>query len=619
MSVTTTTSVTTTRPPTPPTNDQEPAVPVPAPAPAPAPKSTQVAVADPVPRLPVLAAEACLHPPVDVTDVWVAQIGPHRYIRVGADAAALLSALDGERDVDGLVVVLGAPWTAALVERTLRAFVRTGLVVDAADLAAAEAAAAGADGADGAGRERRRRRWLPRRPRLPRRVSYQPPLSIQLTLVDPSRVLGRFRPALRRLMSPVARGIYLAITVAGLGALAWQGGSLMRVVSHPLGLGEYGIVLGGLLVVTGIHELGHAAVLTALGGRPRRLGVMLFYLTPAFFCDISDGWRLRHNRYRVATALAGVAVQWVCAGVAALVSLGLPAGDVHDAVVALALACYIYGVFNLTPFVKFDGYIALMSHLDIPHLRKKSMADARRAAARFLFGGRYRRELPRLWWSSLFGLCCILFPVYLVGLAAQSWLGALVTLGPVGAAGGLALIAAVIVLGLRAGWKLLVEARENGAGIVRISVVSVLIVALCAAAALLVEVPRTVRAGYLAADGRVLLVLPDGTDPAATDAGHRVDLLRTGLLAGSVIAGATTSGVAVDTGSRFAPMGTAIPVRGGPETISATFQRLDGVRLEQGTDRLQDSGLADIHLDRVSVGGWLIDTYVAPAVRSIIG
>ncbi|MEX5636257.1 daptide biosynthesis intramembrane metalloprotease [Parafrankia sp. FMc2] len=568
---------------------------------------------DPVPRHPVLAADACLHPPVDAADVWVAQVGPQRYLRVGADAAILLSALDGTRDAAELAAHLGSPWSPEVVTRSLRAFVRSGLVVDAADLADA-----------GPARPRRRLGWLPI-PRMPRRVSYQPPMSIQVTLVDPSRVLGRFRPALRRLMAPVACGIYVAIAVAGLGALAWQGGSLRRVVGHPLGLPEYGIVLGGLLLVTAVHEMGHAAVLTALGGRPRRLGVMLFYLTPAFFCDISDGWRLRHSRYRVATALAGVAVQWVCAGIAALVSLALPPGDAHDAVVGLALACYLYGIFNLTPFVKFDGYIALMSHLDIPHLRRKSMTDARRATAKILFGGRYRRELPRLRWSALFGLCCILFPVYLVAFAAQSWLGGLVAMGPVGAVAALALIGAMLFLLTRAGWRLLVEARDAGARIPRLVLVPALLVGLCVAGALSLDVPRTVRAGYVVADGQVLLALPTGSDPAATRAGYQVDLRRMGLLGGETVATATTSGQTADTGSRFAPIGTVVPVRGGPETVSATFHRLDVIRLpdgtspREGTSQLGGTGLAKVEIGRISAGGWLVSTYLAPAVRSIFG
>lgn len=34
--------------------------------------------------------------------------------------------------------------------------------------------------------------------------------------------------------------------------------------------------------------------------RPSRMGVMLFYLLPAFFCDVSDGWRLPDKAHELA-------------------------------------------------------------------------------------------------------------------------------------------------------------------------------------------------------------------------------------------------------------------------------------------------------------------------------
>ncbi|WP_207770403.1 daptide biosynthesis intramembrane metalloprotease [Frankia canadensis] len=577
-------------------------------------------------RLPMLAPDACVHPPVDAEDVWVAQVGT-RYLRVGADAGRLLSAMDGTRDAAGLAVALGAPWTAEVVTRSLTSFVRMGLIVDAADPAAASAATA----ATAAGRRRRLLPFLPALPTLSRtapnadqqtrRLVYRPPLSVQFTLTDPSRLLSRWRPMLRRLTGPAACGLYLAVIVVGLCALATQADSLRQVVGHPLGLTQYGVVLGGLLLVTGIHEMGHAAVLTAHGGRPRRLGIMLFYLTPAFFCDISDGWRLRHPRHRVAIALAGIAVQWVCAGLAAIISLALPAGDLHDAVVGLAVACYLYGVVNLVPFVKFDGYIALMSHLDLPHLRRKAMTDARRATARVLFGGTYQRELPRrLWWSVPFGVLCALFPVYLVGYAVQSWLVGLVAMGPVGGLVSLLLIGAMVVLIGRSARNLFVEARGGGATVASLVLVSSLVAGLVVAAAVSITVPSKVRAGYSAEHGRVLLVLPAGTDPAAGRAGHPVTLRRMGLLGGADVGTARTSGESVHTGERFAPMGTALPVRGGPRTLSASYHGLSGVRLtDADAGRAGASGQAIVDLGKVSAARWLVDTYLAPAWRSIVG
>lgn len=82
----------------------------------------------------------------------------------------------------------------------------------------------------------------------------------------------------------------------------------------------------------------------------------------------------------------------------------------HDGMLIFGVSTYLTGVLNFVPLVKLDGYLALMSHLDIPHLRDRSMTDARRFLARILFGGRYSRELPQLTWAVPFGFACMLFP-----------------------------------------------------------------------------------------------------------------------------------------------------------------------------------------------------------------
>ncbi len=130
-------------------------------------------------------------------------------------------------------------------------------------------------------------------------------------------------------------------------------------------------------LATLFHEAAHGLTLTRLGGRPRRAGFMLFYLTPAFFVDVTDGWRLADRRHRVAIALAGPAVHATAAAVAMLAALGLPASTARETLLLLAISCTVVVLVNLIPFVRFDGYIALMSALDEPNLRGGRSATAR--------------------------------------------------------------------------------------------------------------------------------------------------------------------------------------------------------------------------------------------------
>ncbi|MGK5632247.1 daptide biosynthesis intramembrane metalloprotease, partial [Streptomyces sp. URMC 123] len=173
---------------------------------------------------------------------------------------------------------------------------------------------------------------------------------------------------------------------------------------------------------------------------------------------------------RVAVALAGVGTELAFAGVLSLAVPALPEGPVADALLLYVIGCLSRCVLNLMPFVKLDGYMALMSHLDISHLRDKAMDEARDAMAARAFGSPRRRLLlPASRWPVLFGLGCVAFPVLMVGQAVILWTCVL----PVPSA-----IAAVVVnvllavLVLRVGiglYRLLARARAAGASRGRIT------------------------------------------------------------------------------------------------------------------------------------------------------
>ena len=332
---------------------------------------------------PRLAECVALHPPQGEAGSWIIQRGESRYFRVTPDVARLAAEFDGERDHQQLALALGAPWRTADVGTVVTKLAGTGMLDD------------------GSGFSRKR---------TPR-IRLAPPLTVQLSLLHPGKTLAVLKPLVGRAMSGAGLVTLAALAVAGLLSLVLQLGALRLALTSPQPFLTYVLIFAGILLTTGIHEVAHGAVLTYYGGRPSRLGVMLFYLSPAFFCDVSDGWRLGVKADRVRVALAGIAVQIVVASMAAVLALSLPGSAVKAGLLLFAAATYLAAAFNLVPFIKLDGYIALMSHLDVSHLRQRAMVDGRRALARALFGGRYRRELPDLPWSSWYGLACMGFPI----------------------------------------------------------------------------------------------------------------------------------------------------------------------------------------------------------------
>ncbi|MEU6481279.1 daptide biosynthesis intramembrane metalloprotease [Streptomyces sp. NPDC047017] len=530
---------------------------------------------------PRLAPDVRLHEPITEGAPWVVQRGAQQYIRVGGDMVRLLRVLDGAHDHAGLAETLGPPWTAGHVGVAVASLRQKKLLDDG----------------------------------IPRRHSgtwfkFVPPLTFQFTVLRPERLLRRLAGPIGLLAGRSGAVLGLLLAVGGLVALAVQAPAAHRALGEPLPLTVLLALACASVVATALHEMGHGAVLTYHGGRPSRMGVMLFYLTPAFFCDVSDGWRLPHRRQRVQVALAGIVTQTVIAGSAALAAAVVPSPGVRDAALVFAASTYVTSLLNALPFVKLDGYIALMTHLDVPHLRDRTMTDARRFLARLLFGGgAYRRELPRLRWSVPFGLACMAFPLYLVALACALWLDLLQGTGLVGAA---LVVAGAGWLAYRAwagGRALVREATAAGARRGRLIAVWLLLAGAAAAAATLVTVPYQVTGGYVREHGRTTLVLSDAADRQALRAGAEVALVRRGMVTRERIGTARVDDAHAVRGT--APLSAFVPVRVGDGVPVPAYRVPVTVRgaLPDGT------GTAHVAAGTRPLGEWLYLTYLAPAWR----
>ncbi|MET9507024.1 daptide biosynthesis intramembrane metalloprotease [Streptomyces flavidovirens] len=529
---------------------------------------------------PRTAPDVAVHEPVEDGAPWVVQRGHHQHFRVAPDLARLIRTLDGTRDHAELAQVLGPPWTSGHVDTAVRKLAGSKLLDD--------------------GRPRRRRAsW----------VRFVPPLTVQFTVVRPERVLARLVPVISALANRAMAVLAAAVAVGGILALALLAPALTDALGRPLPLAAYLGVVAGVLATTVVHEIGHGAVLTYYGGRPSRMGVMLFYLSPAFFCDVSDGWRLPHPQQRVKVALAGITTQTVIAGSAALTALFLGPTTLRDALLVLALTTYVSGLVNLLPLVKLDGYIALMSHLDIPHLRDRAMTDGRRYLTRVLFGGRYERELPGRSWVVPYGLACAAFPLYIVAGALALWSDVLQRMGPVGA-WMLFLGLGYLVYRLGAGYvRACREARAAGGRAWRMAAVTAVVAGAVTAAALLVHLPLTVSGGYVTrADGRVELVLPTSADRTLIREGATVELLRSGLMTKKQTGSATVATAAP--AESTASISAFLPVR-----TDALPSPVLAYRLHVGHAPEDRTGAARIDAGSRPLWDWALTKYIAPVWR----
>ena len=349
--------------------------------------------------------------------------------------------------------------------------------------------------------------------RPPGRVSFRPPLTLQVATLRAPTVFAGLDRVRRMVLRPwMLLLVAYAITVGVLALLA-QAPLAVSLLTEPLPLSSFLIVVGALILATLLHEAAHGMTLASHGVLPRRAGVMLFYASPAFFVDVTNGWRLADRRARVFVALAGPAVHGTIGSTAAIAALVTPDADVRDTLLILALASWGIVAVNLVPFVRFDGYLALMSALDIPNLRASAIGDVRDAAARLVLGAPPRPRRLRRPWTLLFGVLSVATPVVLIVWALDRILRAVAAGGAAGAVATLvvqALVAAALVVGVLRGTRRLLA---DGAKPVRIAVVGASAVAIAAVLGLAIPVQTGVSIGFVA-DGSAVLLVTAGDEPA---------------------------------------------------------------------------------------------------------
>jgi putative peptide zinc metalloprotease protein len=129
-----------------------------------------------------------------------------------------------------------------------------------------------------------------------------------------------------------------------------------------------------LLVLGGIHEFGHGLACKHFGGDVHQMGFLLIYFTPAFYTDTTDILLFPKGSERQWVLFAGIWIELVLCGLAALVWHFTPPGSVtNDVAYKMMLLSGIQGaVLNLNPLIKADGYYALAQYLDIDNLREDS-------------------------------------------------------------------------------------------------------------------------------------------------------------------------------------------------------------------------------------------------------
>lgn len=123
-----------------------------------------------------------------------------------------------------------------------------------------------------------------------------------------------------------------------------------------------------------LHESAHGLLCKHTGGEVHRMGFLLIYLSPCFFCDTTEAWVFGGKWQRIATMAAGLWSELILCGFATLAWWALPPGGlVHELSYKIILLAGVAAlVVNLNPLVKLDGYYIFTEMLEISELKENS-------------------------------------------------------------------------------------------------------------------------------------------------------------------------------------------------------------------------------------------------------
>jgi multidrug resistance efflux pump len=137
------------------------------------------------------------------------------------------------------------------------------------------------------------------------------------------------------------------------------------------------------------HEMMHGLACHHFGGRVREIGLLFVYLVPGAYCDISSTYLVPHRWHRALVSAVGP--MWDI-GVICVLTWIWHLTDLTSLVGQVAFVCIPFSVYailwNIHPFIKNDGYLALSDLLERNSLREDAFSYLNVVVRRFLFARR---------------------------------------------------------------------------------------------------------------------------------------------------------------------------------------------------------------------------------------
>jgi putative peptide zinc metalloprotease protein len=214
----------------------------------------------------------------------------------------------------------------------------------------------------------------------------------------------------------IAKIIYILLSISGISLflyLFYKGTYPLLTTSGSYGMGFFTIVIISIILVFA-HEGAHAFTTKSYGRIVPRGGFLIYYGSPAFFAETSDIW-LEPKKHRIAVSWAGPFANIIVGSICSYIVFLCPDFILNSILYKVAFFTYLGALINLNPLLEFDGYFILMDWLEIPLLRKRSLAFLKSDLWKKLRKREKFSEEERIF--TIFGLMALLWTVVTIGLS----------------------------------------------------------------------------------------------------------------------------------------------------------------------------------------------------------
>lgn len=134
------------------------------------------------------------------------------------------------------------------------------------------------------------------------------------------------------------------------------------------------LIIIAIFINTIFHEFAHAVTCIKYGGEVTEMGILLFYLIPCFYCDVSGIYNIKDRKKRAIVGLAGIFSNLFISNIIFIIATILANFNIISMLLFyIAVANIFISVYNLIPFVKLDGYWVLSALSGIDNLMDKSI------------------------------------------------------------------------------------------------------------------------------------------------------------------------------------------------------------------------------------------------------